>query len=122
MEGAGSAASAHAAAVRRASPSAARAVVDRALASNAGAITRLGDTGLGLERLMGRSSKYPRELRERGVRMVDAVRPGHPSEYTAMAAVAGTLGIGFLETIRTWIRRNQVGAGERFRVTTDANV
>ena len=54
---------------------------------------------------MGRPSEYPRELRERAVRMVAEVRPDYPSEYAAMTAVAGMLGIGSPETIRTWIRR-----------------
>lgn len=59
---------------------------------------------------MGRPSKYPRELRERAVGMVAEVRPDYPSEYAAMTAVAGMLGIGSPETIRTWIRRQQVDA------------
>ena len=37
---------------------------------------------------MGRPSKYPRELRERAVRMVAELRPDYPSEYAAMTAVA----------------------------------
>ena len=37
---------------------------------------------------MGRPSKYPRELRERAVRMVAEVRSDYPSEYAAMTAVA----------------------------------
>ena len=71
---------------------------------------------------MGRPSKYPRELRERAVRMVAEVRPDYPSEYAAMTAVAQMLGIGSPETIRTWIRRQQVDAGDRPGVTTDAAV
>ena len=71
---------------------------------------------------MGRPSKYPRELRARAVRMVAEVRPDYPSEYQAMTAVAGMLGIGSPETIRTWIRRQQVDAGDRPGVTTDAAV
>ena len=71
---------------------------------------------------MGRPSKYPRELRERAVRMVVEVRADHPSEYQAMTAVAQMLGIGSPETIRTWIRREQVDAGDRPGVTTDAAV
>ena len=69
---------------------------------------------------MGRPSKYPRELRERAVRMVAEVRPAYPSEYAAMTAVAGMLGIGSPETIGTWIRRREVDAGDRAGVTTDA--
>jgi transposase len=71
---------------------------------------------------MGRPSKYPRELRERAVRMVAEVRPDYASEYAAMTAVAQMLGIGSPETIRTWLRRQQVDAGDRPGVTTDAAV
>ena len=69
---------------------------------------------------MGRPSKYPRELRERAVRMVAEVRPDYPSEYAAMTAVAGMLGIGSPEAIRAWIRRREVDAGDRAGVTADA--
>ena len=71
---------------------------------------------------MGRPSEYPRELRERAVRMVVEVRADYPSEYQAMTAVAQMLGIGSPETIRTWICREQVDAGDRPGVTTDAAV
>ncbi|GAA1504983.1 transposase-like protein [Agromyces terreus] len=69
---------------------------------------------------MARPSKYPREVRERAVRMVVEVRPDYPSEYQAMTAVAGMLGIGSPETVRTWMRRQQVNAGVRPGLTTDA--
>jgi transposase len=52
--------------------------------------------------------------------MVAEVRPDYPSEYAAMTAVAQMLGIGSPETIRTWIRRNQIDAGDRPGVTTAA--
>ena len=62
---------------------------------------------------MARPNKYPRELRERAVRMVAEVRPDYPSEHAAITAVAGMLGIGSPETVRTWIRRQQVDVGQR---------
>jgi len=52
--------------------------------------------------------------------MVAEVRPEYPNEYAAITAVAQMLGIGSPETIRTWIRRTQVDAGERPGVTTVA--
>jgi transposase len=52
--------------------------------------------------------------------MVAEVRADYPSEYQAMTAVAQMLGVGSPETIRTWIRRQQVDAGDRPGVTTDA--
>ena len=50
---------------------------------------------------MGRPSKYPDELRERAVRMV-----------------AGMLGIGTPETLRTWFRGSEVDSGLRAGVTS----
>ena len=70
---------------------------------------------------MGRPSKYPRELRERAVRIVTEVQSGYPSEYQAMTAVTQMLGVDSPETIRTWIRRQQVDAGERPGITTEAS-
>ena len=69
---------------------------------------------------MARPDTYPRELRERAVRMVAEVRPDYPSEHAAITAVAGMLGIGSPETVRTWIRRQQVDVGQRPGVTTEA--
>ena len=67
---------------------------------------------------MGRPSKYPDELRERAVRMVAEVRPQYPSQWAAITAVAGMLGIGAAETLRTWIRRAEVDTGVRSGVTS----
>ena len=67
---------------------------------------------------MGRPSKYPDELRERVVRMVAEVRPQYPSQWAAITAVAGMLGIGAAETLRTWIRRAEVDTGVRPGVTS----
>ena len=62
---------------------------------------------------------YPRELRERAVRMVDEVRPNYRSEHAAICAVAAKLGIGTPETLRNWVRRAQVAAGERAGLQVD---
>lgn len=68
---------------------------------------------------MARPSKYPEELRERAVRMVAEVRPDYPSQWAAICEVAGKLGIGTPETLRTWIRRREVDSGNRPGVTTE---
>ena len=67
---------------------------------------------------MARPSKYPDELRERAVRMVAEVRPQYPSQWAAITAVAGMLGIGAAETLRTWIRRSEVDTGARPGLTS----
>lgn len=69
---------------------------------------------------MGRPSKYPQELRERAVRMVAEVRPDYDSQWAAICAVSGKLGVGSAETLRTWVRRAEVDSGRRPGITTDA--
>jgi transposase len=68
---------------------------------------------------MSRPSAYPRELRERAVRMVAELRPNYESEYAAITAVANKLGITTAETVRKWVRRCQVDAGQRAGVTSE---
>jgi transposase len=43
----------------------------------------------------------PSELRERAVRMAAEMRPEYSSDWPAIVAVAGKLGIGDAETLRT---------------------
>lgn len=68
---------------------------------------------------MGRPSKYPVEFRERAVRMVAEIRPQYGSQWAAICAVAGKLGIGAPETVRTWVRRAEIDAGDRPGMTTE---
>jgi transposase len=69
---------------------------------------------------MGRAvSNYPRELKVRAVAMVGEVRPGYPSEYAAIEAVAKKLAIGTPETLRKWIRQAEIDSGARQGVTTE---
>ncbi|GAA4205958.1 hypothetical protein GCM10023074_45790 [Microbispora amethystogenes] len=67
---------------------------------------------------MARPPAYPAELRERAVRMVAEIRPNYPTEWAAMKAVAAKLGIGAAETVRTWVRRSEIDAGQRPGTTT----
>ena len=62
---------------------------------------------------MSHKSPYPRELRERAVRMVAEVRPNYATEYAAIRAVAAKLGIGTAETLRKWGRQDQIDTGQR---------
>lgn len=63
--------------------------------------------------------RYPVELRERAVRMVEEIRDEHDSEWAAMIQVARLLGIGTPETVRKWCRQAQVDAGRRPGTTSD---
>ncbi|GGP96068.1 transposase [Streptomyces sp. cg36] len=68
---------------------------------------------------MARPSQYPLELRRRAVRMVAEVRPDYDTEWAAMKAVAAKLGIGATETLRKWVRQDEIDAGTRPGTTTE---
>jgi transposase len=51
--------------------------------------------------------------------MVAEVRPEYETEWAAMKAVAGRLGIGSTETLRKWVRQDQVDTGARPGTTTE---
>lgn len=65
-----------------------------------------------------RSGQYPAELRERAVRMVLEHRHEYGSEWEAICSVAEKLGPR-AETVRLWVRRAEIDAGERPGVSSD---
>jgi transposase len=68
---------------------------------------------------MSGKTPYPQEMKERAVRMVGEIRENYGNEYAAIRAVAARLGVGSPETVRKWLRRAQVDAGERPGTTTE---
>jgi transposase len=62
--------------------------------------------------------RYPQELRERAVRMVQEHRDAYPSEWAAITSIAAKLGVG-TEALRLWLRRAQVDQRQRPGLTTD---
>ncbi|MFS8204702.1 IS3 family transposase [Streptomyces sp. CWNU-52B] len=68
---------------------------------------------------MARPSRYPLELRRRAVRMVAEVRDGYPNETAALQAVTEKLGIGSRETLRNWVKQQEIDAGTRPGTTTE---
>jgi len=66
---------------------------------------------------MGRKSKYSAEARERAVRVVIESLPSHESEWAAISSVAAKIGCT-PETLRKWLRREQVDSGQRAGLTT----
>ncbi|MER6662131.1 IS3 family transposase [Streptomyces microflavus] len=68
---------------------------------------------------MARPSSYPLELRKRAVRMVAEVRGDYPNESAALRAVAQKLGIGSAETLRNWVKRDEIDSGRRPGTTTE---
>ena len=65
-----------------------------------------------------RSGSYPKELRDRAVRMVAEVRSEHASEWAAIESVASNLGIGSAQTVHNWVRKAEVDAGTRSGTTS----
>jgi transposase-like protein len=64
-------------------------------------------------------SKYDPEIRAKAVRLVLDHRGDYPSEWAAIRAVSSRLGMN-AETLRNWIRQQQVDAGQRDGVSTEA--
>jgi transposase len=56
--------------------------------------------------------------RDRAVRLVLESRDDYESEWKAIESIAMKLGIGSTETLRKWVRRAEVDAGQRPGVTT----
>jgi transposase len=61
--------------------------------------------------------RYPPELRERAVRMVQETIEQTGERFGAITRVARQLGIGS-ESLRTWVRQAEVDHGRRPGVTT----
>jgi transposase len=62
-------------------------------------------------------SRYDASTKARAVRLVREHRADYPTEYAAITAVAGRLGMS-AETLRLWIRRDEVDSGQAPGVTT----
>jgi transposase len=64
-----------------------------------------------------RGKPYPREIRERAVRMVLEHQQDYDSQWEAICSVAEKLGPP-AETVRKWVRRAEIDGGVRPGVTT----
>jgi transposase-like protein len=64
-------------------------------------------------------SKYDPETRAKAVRLVREHREDYPSEWAAITAVSKRLGMN-AETLRNWIRQQQVDEGDREGVSSAA--
>jgi transposase len=61
---------------------------------------------------MGRRPPYPREVRERAVRMVFEHRHEYDSQWAAITSIAEKFGMT-AETLRGWVRQAEVDTGHR---------
>ena len=64
-----------------------------------------------------RSQKYPDELRERAVRMVEEVRRETGETHGVISRVAKDLGVG-VESLRQWVNRAEIDSGRRGGTST----
>jgi transposase len=67
---------------------------------------------------MERQGKFPREVRERAVRLLQEQQSQHPTEWAAICAIAEKIGCT-AETMRRWVRDAQRDAGQRPGLTTE---
>jgi transposase len=61
---------------------------------------------------MPRKPPYPREVRERAVRMVFEHRHEYDSQWAAICSIAEKFGMTS-ETLRSWVRQAEVDEGRR---------
>jgi transposase len=67
---------------------------------------------------MARRGKYPTEVRDRAVRLVEEHRSEYPSEWAAISSIAAKCGMT-TETLRKRVRQAQANAGESVGFTSD---
>lgn len=60
---------------------------------------------------------YPRELRERAVRMVFEHQAEYPSQWKAITSIGEQLGVHH-ESLRVWVRRAETDEGKRPGLTS----
>ena len=67
---------------------------------------------------MKKAPKYSPEVIERAVRMVSESASQHASQWAAITSIAAKIGCT-PETLRRWVRQNEIESGQRGGVTTD---
>ena len=67
---------------------------------------------------MTRPRRYPKELRERAVRLVFEHQEEHDSQWGAITSIANKFGIS-AETLRKWVRTAEIDDGLRPGLTTE---
>jgi len=67
---------------------------------------------------MTRAGRYSPEVKERAVRMVLEHEREHTSQWAAIVSIAGKIGCT-PETLRKWVRREEIDTGRRGGLTSD---
>lgn len=66
---------------------------------------------------MKKSPKFPTEVRERAVRLVQEHRGEYPSLWAAIESIAPKIGC-VPQTLHDWVKRDEVDSGKREGVST----
>jgi transposase len=69
--------------------------------------------------MSSRTKPYPRDLRDRAVRLVLQTEDQYPSRNAAIKSIAAKLGIGTAQSLRNWVLQAEVDAGARPGTSTD---
>jgi len=67
---------------------------------------------------MGKTTPYPRELREQAVRLVFEWRRARGRSDGGLKEIGEQLGV-HTESVRNWVRQAEIDGGQRAGVTTD---
>ena len=66
---------------------------------------------------MARSSRHPREVRERAVTLVLETQSDYGSQWEAIVSIAEKVGVSG-ESLRRWVRQAEVDSGHRAGTTS----
>ena len=66
---------------------------------------------------MARSSRHPREVRERAVALVLETQSDYGSQWEAIVSISEKVGVS-AESLRRWVRQAEVDAGRRAGTTS----
>lgn len=67
---------------------------------------------------MNKLTRFPKEVRERAIRMVFEHTEEHSSQWATIQSIAGKIGMS-PETLRKWVRQAERDGGLRPGLTTD---